>query len=145
MKRNHQHLTITSAALLLGLVLFNAVGAQDTPDAKTAELPQLIALRYHADWCGACTKLAPTFDAVKDRFQEKSILFVTLDFTEPSDCKQSEFLAGALNLGEIWRDNAMITGRVLVIDRTSNQLVDTFTASHSPDEIADALDRLLGK
>lgn len=143
MRLNHQLLILASAALLLPLLFFSAVDAQNTPDAKPAELPQLIALRYHADWCGACTKLAPAFDALKDRFQEQSILFVTLDFTQPSDTKQSEYLAGSLGLGEIWRDNAMTTGRILVIDRLGKQLLATYTANQSPQEMTEALENLI--
>lgn len=143
MRLNHHLLVFAGAALLLPLLFFSAVDAQDTPDAEPAELPQLIALRYHADWCGACTKLAPTFDALKDRFKEQSILFVTLDFTRPSDVKQSEYLAGSLGLGEIWRDNAMTTGRVLVIDRESGKLVGTYTTNQSPQEMTEALENLI--
>lgn len=145
MKVTHKYLTITSAALLFSLILISAVTARNTQDNKTAEMPQLIALRYHADWCGDCKKLAPTFDALKERFEEKSILFLTLDFTKPSDGKQSEYLAGVLGLDDIWRSNANVTGRILIIDRESKQHVATLSSSQSLDEMGTALDALISK
>ena len=145
MKVTHKFQTITSAALLLSLILISTVAARNMLDTKTAEMPQLIALRYHADWCGACTKLAPTFDALKERFEEKSILFLTFDFTEPSDRKQSEYLAGVLGLGDMWRNNPNITGRILIIDRKSKQHVDTFLSSQSLEEMGVALDVLISQ
>ena len=145
MKVTHKYLTITSAALLFSLILISAVTARNTQDARTAEMPQLIALRYHADWCGDCTKLAPTFDALKERFEDESILFLTLDFTKPGDGKQSEYLAGVLGLGDIWQSNANVTGRVLIIDQERKQHVATLSSSQSLDEMGTALDALIRK
>ena len=145
MKVTHKYLTITGAALLLPLILISVVVAQATLDTKTAEMPQLIALRYHADWCGSCTKLAPTFEALKVRFEEKSILFLTLDFTKSGDHKQSEYLAGVLGLGDMWRSSANITGRILIIDRKSKQHVETFSSSQSLEEMGVALEVLISQ
>lgn len=139
MYRKNSKLMMASTAFLLTVVVLSAFGVQDTQEPKRAELPQLIALRFHANWCGPCAKLAPSYDALKTAFQDKSVLFLTLDFTDTPERKQSEYLAGTLGLEDIWRDNSMTTGRILIIDRESKKIVSTFSSTQQLAEMKKAL------
>ena len=121
-------LAICLISTLLGAGMASAKSKQSVD--RPAQ-PRLIAVRYHADWCKACSTLAPDFEKLRASVQDESVLFVTLDFTDDKSKKQAEYLAAVLNLDGVWQSNGMKTGRVLLIDRAKKQVVETLLSTDS--------------
>ena len=121
--------TALALCLISTLVGMGMVSAKPKQQADRPAQPRLIAVRYHADWCNPCRALAPSFDKLRASVQDEPVLFVTLDFTNNKSKKQAEYLAAVLNLDEIWQSNGMKTGRVLLIDRAQNQVVQTLLST----------------
>ena len=121
--------TALALCIISTLVGVGMVSAKPKQKADRLAQPRLIAVRYHADWCNPCRTLAPSFDKLRASVQDEPVLFVTLDFTNDKSKKQAEYLAAVLNLDEIWQSNGMKTGRVLLIDRAQNHVVQTLLST----------------
>jgi thiol-disulfide isomerase/thioredoxin len=63
-------------------------------------ISKVIAVLLYADWCDASRKIVPAFEGLKQRFEEREILFLTLDFTDAMSRSQSYMLASALGISE---------------------------------------------
>ena len=118
MMKKHALLT---AALLLLVALVPPAGAE--VPAK----PELLAVKFHADWCGSCKKMGTVFEDLRNKYDGKSVLFVTLDLTNSTTRSQAEYLAAALGFGDIYAKNAG-TGFILLLDGDSNNQVAKLTA-----------------
>ncbi len=124
-------LTVSLGLLALGAV---AVGpdAKELSKAPGVERPDLIVARFHADWCGACTQLAPKFDSLKRAAAEMPVLFVTLDLTTVESRRQAGLLAGALGLDMAWEKNGMKTGQAMIVCGRSKEVIATVSAAEDP-------------
>ncbi len=124
-------LTLSLGLLALGAV---AVGPDSKESSQTSRVarPELIVVRFHADWCGACTLLAPNFDSLKRAAAEKPVLFVTLDLTTDGSRRQAGLLAGALGLDKAWDTNAMKTGQAMIVCGRSKEVIATVPATEDP-------------
>lgn len=121
-------ITLSLGLLALGTV---AIGpdAKKTPTAPGAERPELIVARFHADWCGTCTQLAPKFDMLLRAAADQPVLFVTFDLTTVETRRQAALLAGALGLESVWDSNGMKTGQILIVCGRSREIVATVPAA----------------
>lgn len=77
----------------------------------------LHAVAFHADWCGSCKIVGPNLVKARGKagLDEKNVLFVKLDLTNPTTRHQSSLLASAIGLGEYYKENAGKTGYVLLV------------------------------
>ena len=114
-------LPLLTAALLLLTTLALPAGA--TAPAK----PDLLAVKFHADWCGSCKKMGTVFEDLRNKYDGQSVLFVTLDLTNGTTRVQAEYLAAALGFGDVYAQNAG-TGFILLLDGNSRQQVAKLTA-----------------
>lgn len=58
--------------------------------------PDLLVVKFHADWCGSCIAMVPAFEDVQTKFDNENISFVKLDFTDSiTQVKQ-------IKLGIVW-------------------------------------------
>ncbi|NHB70364.1 thioredoxin family protein [Perlabentimonas gracilis] len=113
--------------MILGIGLFIVAGlfAQtNAQDAKTDA--KLIAVKFHADWCGACKAIAPDFKALPDKLEGKSVSFYQFDLTNKETKEKSSELAKKIGLEKIYNDNQK-TGFILVIDTKTNKVLETLT------------------
>ncbi|MEM7479840.1 MAG: thioredoxin family protein [Acidobacteriota bacterium] len=127
-------------SILLSLLLLVAavpVGAADGP----AE-PKLVAVKFHADWCGSCKKMGPLFEDLSNKYDGKSVLFVTLDLTNGTTRAQAEFLAAALGFGDAYAAHPG-TGFVLLLDGATRKPLVKLTADQSIKEMGAELLRQL--
>lgn len=124
-------LTLSLGVLALGTV---AVGPDSKQSSRTTRVdrPELIIVRFHADWCRPCKQLALNFDSLKRAAAEEPVLFVTLDLTTAESRRQAGLLAGALGLDEAWETNAMTTGRAMILSGRSKEVIATITATEDP-------------
>lgn len=124
-------LTLSLGVLALGTV---AVGPDAKQISKTPGVnrPELIIVRFHADWCRPCKQLALNFDSLKRAAAEEPVLFVTLDLTTAESRRQAGLLAGALGLDEAWDTNAMKTGQAMIVCGRSKEVIALVPAAEDP-------------
>lgn len=91
-----------------------------------ATTPKILAVKFHADWCGSCKKLTPLFKDLENKFDGKNVLFVNLDFTNQTRKNRSLLLASGLNIGHIVEKNKG-TGFVLLIDGKDKKILQKLT------------------
>ncbi len=116
-------------------VAFVTAGVNGSPKdtmrpSASPKIPDVIAVRIHADWCGACKKLTPVYSALKEQSNDQPILFVTLDMTDDATRQQAEYLAGVLGLDRLWFKQARKTGSVVLLDGKRKRVVSTMEAPH---------------
>lgn len=132
------HRFITSAAIGLAVLTAGTTGwlavqgspaIAEQPSAKAkAAAPAVIAVKFHADWCGYCKAMGPIFTDLENKFDGKPVLFVTFELTNQSSARQAEYLASALGLGDLWASNNGATGTIRLIDYESRREVRTLTS-----------------
>jgi len=105
--------------------------------------PQLIAVKFHADWCGSCKKMGTVFTDLQNKFDGQPVLFVTLDRTNMSTRNQSELLASALGLKNTYVNNSG-TGFILLIEPNSNKVLKKITATQTIKEMAKEISDSMG-
>ena len=98
--------------------------------AEAPAKPDLLAVKFHADWCGSCKKMGTVFEDLRNKYDGKSVLFVTLDLTNGTTRSQAEFLAAALGFGDVYAKNSG-TGFILLLDGDSRQQVAKLTADQN--------------
>ena len=97
---------------------------------KKAVTTRVIAVRMHADWCDTSRALEQVFQHLKNRFDGKEVLFVTMDYTNNTTKHQSELLAGALGIDEAIGQN-VTTGQFLLLNFRSKNIFARLTANIS--------------
>lgn len=114
---------LTAAALLLTSLSLPTL-------AEAPAQPDLLAVKFHADWCGSCKKMGTVFEDLRNKYDGRSVLFVTLDLTNGTTRSQAEFMAAALGFGNVFEKNAG-TGFILLLDGDSRQQVAKLTADQN--------------
>ena len=118
--------------LLTALLLLAALALPTWAEAPAK--PDLLAVKFHADWCGSCKKMGTVFEDLRNKYDGKSVLFVTLDLTNGTTRSQAEFLAAALGFGDVYAKNTG-TGFILLLDGESRQQVAKLTADQNIKEM----------
>lgn len=109
-----------------------------TIEAEGAREPDLVAVKFHADWCGSCKKMGSIFTDLRNKFDGKPVLFVTLDLTNVSTRGQAELMAGALGLKQVY-DAHPGTGFILLVDPDSHKVLDKLTSDKNIKEVGAAI------
>lgn len=128
-------LVVAAAIVAVGSGSTQATAQQD----KSSEGPRVIAAKFHADWCALCQKMGPTFEDLQAEVDEEPVLYVTFDLTDDFDRRQSQYLAHAMNVQDVWKEQAGKTGFVLLIDCDSRQVVQTLTHDQSAADMSKAV------
>lgn len=145
--------TLSSAAIGLAVLTAGTTGwlamtgpaalAEQTSARAEAESPAVIAVKFHADWCGYCKAMGPIFTDLENKFDGKPVLFVTLDLTNQSTKRRAEYLAATLGLGSLWVENNGSTGTVRLVDFNTRSTVATLTSSDDIKAMGAAIDRAI--
>ncbi|MDA8019294.1 MAG: thioredoxin family protein [Thermoanaerobaculia bacterium] len=114
---------LAPAFLVVTLLLPAALAGASTAPAS----PELVAVKFHADWCGSCKRMGPVFEDLRNKYDGQPVLFVELDLTNGTTRAQAEYLAAALGFGEVYAANQG-TGFILLLDGESRQEVAKLTA-----------------
>jgi len=107
--------------------------------AQAAASPQLIAIKFHADWCGSCKAMGDVFTDLANKLDGQPVLFVEIDQTNRTTAAQAQFMVAALGAGELWGEFGGKTGFVLVLDAESRQVVAKLTHEQSVKDMTKAI------
>jgi len=122
---------------LLGLLIFAGAPVLGINMAKAGSQPKIIAVKFHADWCGACKAMGSVFTDLRNKLDGKPVLFVELDFTNATTRHQSMLLASALGISPALKENPE-TGFILLFDE-KRQVTGKHTSRQTLKEIAAAI------
>lgn len=131
-----------TALIILFTVLF--FGKTEATAQEVGELtrdllsPRLVAVKFHADWCTECKKMANITTDLQNRFDGKPILFLTFDRTNTSSRHSAELLASALGLEEIYK-KYQGTGFIVLIEWKSKKVLKMLTPENSMDDIVQTI------
>lgn len=104
--------------------------------------PQLIAVKFHGDWCGSCKKMGPVFTDLQNKLDGSPILFVELDLTNGTTRHQAELMAAALGLSKAYLANPG-TGFILLIDGKTKEVRNRLSADQTFKQMAAEIQGLL--
>jgi len=107
--------SIVTTALICVALSCGALTLLIAPGAAAGEQsgnPQVV--KIHADWCGTCTKLNPTWDALREEYGD-SVDFVVLDVTDREAKSASEATAKQRGLEQIFKTYGGRTGTILIV------------------------------
>lgn len=89
--------------------------------------------KIHADWCGSCKILEPSFVALRKRFSDTAT-FVVFDRTNKESTQKSKQMAAELHLEDAFEQHTK-TGQILVFNAKSGELLHTFNKKNTLKEI----------
>ena len=127
------------------LLSFALLATTALPAAAAApEAPGLIAVKFHADWCGSCKQMGTAFEDLRNKFDGKPVLFVVLDRTTVTPTPQSALHASALGIAEVYEANPG-TGFILLLDGKTREVSEKLGASLTLKEMSASLQEALSK
>lgn len=59
--------------LFVGMVGLG-MGAECPHESVSAETPQILAVKFHADWCGYCKAMGSVFEELQAKFDTQPVL-----------------------------------------------------------------------
>ena len=132
LKRN-SILIITVLVAMAGLAIAQSPRTASTQrQASSAEGPKVIAIKFHADWCGYCKAMGPVFEEMQAKYDQQPVLYVRLDLTREAGRRQAQYMAHALGMGDdIWSEYGGKTGFVLLVDGTTGEVIEKLTHDQS--------------
>jgi thiol-disulfide isomerase/thioredoxin len=105
-------------AALFTVAVAAAGGAESAPDPNSA-LPYVV--KVHADWCGTCSALEPTWEKIEAEYQGQARL-VVFDVTNKKAVEKSRAEAKLLGLTEVFDRYKGSTGTIAVLDAQGNPI-----------------------
>ena len=131
------------AAITIMAFASESANAQCEDKTVTAEKStKLYALTFHADYCGACKKLAPNVMDLQTKTDSKSVEWVKFDFTSSESKAKSEELAKELGVADLYQQN-QATGFVLLVDADTKEKVGKLTSKQSSEEMYETITNIL--
>ncbi len=106
-----------------------------------ADAPKLLVVKNHADWCGSCKTIEPHFVGLQEKFGNKSVLFVTLDFTNKATSSQANLMAARLGLDSSLTEKPK-TGIITVMNE-KGEILEKFTKADSLTDMSTDLEALM--
>ncbi len=121
------------------IVMLQTIPLQSSENNASAAGPKIIAVKFHADWCGYCKAMGPVFEELQAKFDLQPALYVTFDQTREFDRKQSQYLANAMGLNQVWAKHGGSTGFILLIDANTKEVVEKLSHEKNLKEMGAAL------
>jgi thiol-disulfide isomerase/thioredoxin len=114
-------LRFARVVLAVTAVLASAfVAVAEESEAPSADTPFIV--KIHAEWCGTCTRMNPTFDELDAKLDGKARI-VVLDVTDQDAVARSAQEADRLGLRTFFERYKSKTGTVGVLDGTTREPV----------------------
>lgn len=137
---------LLAAGAATGVVFSTAATAESTESRvlEGARSPELVLVKFHADWCPNCRRLNPVWDEVQKANAESDVLFVKLDRTDNASKLQAEYHSAELGIGQHWPAFGNRTGLIVLFDAESGRVVREFSAADSASTITAAIEDARG-
>ncbi len=113
------------------LVSFQSFILAQEPQNDT---PKGMVIKVHADWCGACKVIEPSFQALKSTFEGKGAEFLVFDRTNRQTKKKAEELAKDKVFAKIYTKKNK-TGIILVVDAETKKVLKVFRTKNTLEEM----------
>jgi len=128
---------LLSSSLVLAFILASCTifSKGTTVQEINDHQPELIVVKFHADWCGSCRALGPALTDLSNKLDGQSVLFTELNFTNNTTKHQANLLAGAMGIDNIVAENNG-TGFILVIDGDTKEVKSKLTKDMSVKEMS---------
>lgn len=147
MKRKTVLVALAIAASSVGFVTLAGAGLSSTTNTNATQSrtvaetqrPKIIAVKFHADWCGYCKAMGPVFEELQAKYDQEPVLYVVLDQTREFDRTQSQFMANAMGLDSVWEEHGGKTGFVLLIDASTKEVVQRLSYEQNLKQMGAAL------
>ena len=114
MKNRTIRLSLIAFAIVTLLAPFIIANAQKMRTGRGSAKPTVVLL--HADWCGACKKLAPTMAELKEQYSDR-LNFVELDVTNEETTAQAAAKARELGIGKFFEANKKKSSLVALVGK----------------------------
>ena len=133
--------SIVLVATLAGVGLTSSAGPASNQPVTDAETPQakIIAVKFHADWCGYCKAMGPIFEELQEKFDQEPVLYVEFDQTREFGRRQAAYMADVLGLGDAWAAHGGKTGFVLLIDAKTKRVLQHLSHEQNLKQMGAAL------
>lgn len=139
-------LTATLLALGVAPAALSLTGCSQSPEytaqPATVRDAQVVAVKFHADWCGACKQLDGPVGELKSAYKGRPVKFLTVDLTNDSTKESSRRMLEQYNLDGLM-DSYKATGYVLLIDAGTGAVITRLTTADSLDDMKSAIDKKL--
>ena len=97
-------------------------------------------VKIHADWCGTCRKLNPTWARLRE-IHGDAVRFVVLDVTDRDSIARSLLDADRLGIRPIFNQYRSRTGTIAVVDGRTLEAVEVLKGQTDPERYAAAIAR----
>ena len=115
------------SVLAVALLMAATPGVLNAAESEAYAKPELVVVKFHADWCGSCQTMGDTFENLTAKMDSAPVLFVELDQTTSADRKQAGFLMNAMDGEAIWSEFGGKTGFILIINPEDMSVVGKLT------------------
>jgi thiol-disulfide isomerase/thioredoxin len=129
---------LASLALIAALAALFSAGPTRAEPAAEGSGPILV--KIHADWCGTCRKLNPTWDELKARHGD-SLSYVIFDVTSRDTLVQSTAAAERLGILPVLNRYKARTGTIVIVDGRTKQVVEVLKGQTDPAAYEAAIER----
>ncbi len=130
-------------ALALAATAALALGAASAQAAHHEKAAKPLLVKIHADWCGTCTRLNSTWEALRKEHGDE-VRFVILDVTDQKATEQSRQTAQELGIDAIFEMYRSKTGTVAVVDGSTLQTVEVLKGEFDVARYRPAIQKALG-
>jgi len=119
-------------------MLFTLFMLPSKGNAQDITSPQLMVVKFHADWCGSCKTIGSALIDLSNKLDGQPILFTKLNFTNNTTRHQANLLASALGIEKVVAENNS-TGFMLVIDAETKQIKDKLIKTQTVKEMGNII------
>jgi len=125
------HRTSRFCALLVAALLLAGPGTAGELASNGSTAASPIIAKIHADWCGTCAALEPTWKELQARYGD-SARFVVFDVSDRAALVKAAAEAEALGITRFFDAHKGSTGVVAIIDPATGKAVDVFRGELDP-------------
>ena len=123
-----------SALVAVSMLTSAAFAADESPSCDSG--PYVV--KIHADWCGTCKAIDPTWQQLGTEVGDEATL-VTLDVTDRAASEASRATAERLGIAEFFNEYRRQTGTVAVIDCKTLEPVSILRAERDLSKYQEAI------
>jgi len=132
MKKVVSSIVLAMSFLLVTNLSVAQCGETGTKTAKAdcnSETAKIAAVKFHADYCGACKSLEPKITELKGKFKDE-VVFVKFDFSSDDAKAKTKSLAADQGLNTVLASHKG-TGYIVLYDLKSKKVVGKLKNKHT--------------